>query len=187
VAAPFGGVITDRLIHPGALVGPGADSPLLILQQISRLRLVVALPEEDSGTVLKGSSVSFHVPAFPERTYSGTIARSSHTLDPKTRTMAVELDVTNSDGTLSPGMYPAVKWPVRRTGPALLVPASSVVTTTERTFVIRAREGHAQWVDVKKGPAEGGLIEVTGSLLAGDKIVQRASDEIRDGALVQIK
>ena len=182
IAAPFDGVITDRLIHPGALVGPGADSPLLVLQQIAKLRLVVAVPEEDSGTIMQGASVVFRVPAFPERIYSGTIARSSHTLDPKTRTMAVELDVQNEDGSLAPGMYPSVKWPIRRSHPALLVPVSSVVTTTERMFVIRARDGHAEWVDVKKGPAEGDLIEVTGSLQAGDKIVRRATDEIRDGA-----
>lgn len=182
IAAPFDGVITDRLVHPGALVGPGADMPLLMLQQISRLRLVVAVPEEDSGTITLGTAVSFHVPAFPERTYSGIVARSSHSLDAKTRTMAVELDVMNRDGSLAPGMYPTVKWPIRRTRPALLVPPSSVVTTSERTFVIRGRDGHAEWVDVKKGPAEGDLIEVIGQLQAGDKIVKRATDELRDGS-----
>lgn len=182
IVAPFDGVVTDRLVHPGALVGPGADSPLLVLQQISRLRIVVAVPEEDSGTIAEGAKVTFHVPALPERTYSGTVARSSHALDPKTRTMAVELDVANADGSLSPGMYPTVNWPVRRSRPALLVPVSSVVTTTERTFVIRSRDGHAEWIDVKKGQVEGTLIEVTGALQAGNKIVMRATDEIRDGA-----
>jgi RND family efflux transporter MFP subunit len=182
IAAPFDGIITDRLVHPGALVGPGADAPLLILQQISRLRLVVAVPEEDCGTVTLGAKLAFHVPAFPERIYSGIIARSAHALDPKTRTMAVELDVTNADGSLAPGMYPSVNWPVRRSRPALLVPVSSVVTTTERTFVIRERDGQAEWVDVRKGPADGGLVEVMGNLRAGDKIIGRATDEIRDGS-----
>jgi RND family efflux transporter MFP subunit len=182
ITAPFDGIITDRLVHPGALVGPGADSPLLVLQQISKLRLVVAVPEEDCGTVALGAKLTFHVPAFPERTFSGTIARSAHALDPKTRTMAVELDVANGDGSLAPGMYPSVNWPVRRSRPALLVPVSSVVTTTERTFVIRDRDGQAEWVDVKKGPVDGGLVEVMGTLRAGDKIVRRATDEIRDGS-----
>jgi len=182
IVAPFEGIVTERLVHPGALVGPGADSPLVVLQQISKLRVVVAVPEEDSGTVVLGAKVTFHVPAFPERTYSGTVARSSHALDPKTRTMSVELDVANADGSLSPGMYPTVNWPVRRARPALLVPVSSVVSTTERTFVIRNRAGHAEWVDVKKGPVDGALVEVMGLLKAGDKVVVRATDEIRDGA-----
>jgi RND family efflux transporter MFP subunit len=143
---------------------------------------VVAVPEEDSGTVVPGTKVTFHVPAFPQRTFSGTIARSSHALDPKTRTMPVELDVANADGSLSPGMYPTVNWSVRRSGPALLVPVSSVVTTTERTFVIRNRDGRAEWIDVKKGQVEGALVEVTGALQAGDKIVIQATDEVRNGA-----
>ncbi len=182
ITAPFDGVVTDRLVHPGAFVGPATDAPLVILQQISRLRLVVPVPEEDCGTVAQGAAVSFHVPAFPDRTYSGVIARSAHALDPKTRTMAVELDVTNRDGSLAPGMFPTVNWPIRRARPILLVPASSVVTTTERMFVIRERDGRAEWVDVKKGSAQGDLVEVIGALHAGDKIVRRATDELRDGS-----
>src|ERR1017187_6720717 len=182
ITAPFAGVVTDRLVHPGALVGPGADPVLLILQQVSRLRLIVAVPEEDTGGIITGSKVNFSVPAQPERTYSGTVARLAQALDPKTRTMAVELDLANPDGTLAPGMYPTVKWPVRRTRPALYVPRTSVVTTTERTFVVRNQNGRAQWVDVRKGAAEGDLLEVLGDLKAGDLVVRRATDELRDGA-----
>ncbi len=185
IIAPFDGVVTDRFVHPGALVGPGANSPLVILQQISTLRLVVAVPEEHSGTIAHGARVTFVVPAFPEQTFSGVVARSAHSLDQKSRTMAVELDVVNGNGLLSPGMFPTVKWPVRKPGPALLVPRTSVVTTTERTFVIREHDGRAEWVDVKKGPADGDLIEVAGALHAGEKVVQRATDEIRDGSPLQ--
>jgi membrane fusion protein, multidrug efflux system len=185
ITAPFDGVVTDRLVHPGALVGPGADPAVLILQQVSHLRLVVAVPEENVGGIMRGAKVAFSVPSHPERTYSGTLARIAQVLDQKTRTMAVELDVFNQDGSLAPGMYPMVKWPVRRTRPALFVPKSSVVTTTERTFVVRNENGRAQWVDVRKGFAEGDLVEVLGDLKPGDMVVRRATDELRDGAPIQ--
>jgi RND family efflux transporter MFP subunit len=181
ITAPFGGVVTERLAHPGALVGPNSE-PLLTLQQVSRLRLVVAVPEANSASVTSGTKVEFRVPAAPERSYAGTVARSSHTLDPKTRTMSVELDVYNRDGSLSPGMYPTVKWPVRNSRQALFVPRTAVVTTTERTFVIRDRGGKAEWVDVKKGASEGEMMQVSGSVQAGEKVVRRATDEIRDGS-----
>jgi len=184
ITAPFDGVVTERLVHPGALVGPGADPALLTIEQVSHLRLVVAVPEEDTGGIVKGAKVEFKVPAYPERTFSGTVARLSHVLDQKTRTMAVEMDVLNRDGALAPGMYPQVKWPVRRAKASLMAPKTSVVTTTERTFVIRNNDGHAEWVNVSKGVADGDLIEVSGNLHAGDKIVKRATDEIRDGALL---
>ena len=187
ITAPFDGVITDRLVHPGALVGPGADTALLVIQQVARLRLVVAVPETDIAGIATGARVEFTVPAFPGRAYSGTVARLAHALDPKTRTMPVELDVQNRDGSLAPGMYPDVKWPVRRGRASLLVPKTSVVTTAERTFVIRARDGKAEWVDVKKGAADGDNLEVMGNLQAGDQVVKRATDELRDGAPLPAK
>jgi RND family efflux transporter MFP subunit len=185
ITAPFEGVVTDRLVHPGALVGPGNDIVLLVIQQVSTLRLVVSVPEEDVSGIVKGANVQFRVPAWPERFYSGTVARISHAIDQKTRTMPVELDVVNRDGSLAPGMYPTVKWPVRRSQPTLFVPKTSVVTTTERTFVIRDHDGSAEWVDVKKGFVEGDLIEVIGSLNPGDKVLRRATDEIRAGTPIQ--
>src|SRR5437867_3771286 len=185
VTAPFNGVVTERIVHPGALVGPGSDAPLLVLQQISRLRVTVAVPEESVGGTAKGANVPFQVPAYPERNYSGTVARRAQSIDSKTRTMAVELDVRNSDQSLVPGMYATVKWPVRRAQPALYVPKTSVVTTTERTFVIREKNGKAEWVNVSKGAADGDLVEVIGPLQAGDKVVKRANDELREGASLQ--
>jgi membrane fusion protein, multidrug efflux system len=186
IAAPFEGVVTERMAHPGALAGPGNDVPLMIIQQISRLRLVAQVPEEDVGGIVPGASVPFQAPAWPERTYSGVIARVSHVLDQQTRTMAVELDVMNRDGSLAPGMYAKVKWPVRRSRPALFVPKTSVVTTTERTFVIRDQGGKAGWVDVRKGVTGGDLVEVIGNLKQGDRVIRRATDEIRDGAPLQL-
>lgn len=187
ITAPFSGIVTDRLVHPGALVGPGADPVLLVVQEVARLRLVVAVPEQNVGEIVKGAQVEFHVPAFPQRVYSGTVARIAHALDEKTRTMAVELDVFNRDGSLSPGMYPSVKWPLRREKPSLLVPKTSVVTTTERTFVVRERGGRAEWINVVKGAADGDLIEVLGDLQPGEMVVRRATDEIREGAALTRK
>jgi len=182
ITAPFDGVVTERLAHPGAIAGPPADLALLTVEQVSRLRLVVALPEAEVGGVAGGAIISFHVPAFPGRNYTGKVARVAHALNPQTRTMAVELEVANPDGSLSPGMYPTVSWTGRGGGTSMFVPKSSVVITTERTFVIVDRGGRAAWVDVRKGAAEGDLVEVMGALKAGDRVVGRGTDELREGS-----
>ncbi len=52
-------------------------------------------------------------------------------------------------------MYPSVKWPVRGSQRVLLVPPSSIVTTSERMFVVRVNDGNAEWVDIKRGPTQG--------------------------------
>jgi membrane fusion protein, multidrug efflux system len=184
ITAPFDGVVTERLAHPGALVGPATDA-LVTIEQVSRLRIIVPVPEQNLGSLSHGATVGFRVPAYPDRVYTGTVARSAHMLDPKTRTMAVELDATNRDGSLAPGMYPTIKWPVKSGKTSLWAPRTAVVTTSERTFVIRDRDGHAEWVDVKKGVADGDLVEVSGNLHAGDRVVRRGTDELREGAAIR--
>ena len=190
ITAPFDGVIVERDVHPGALVGPNAGAgapPMLRLQQTSRLRLVVSVPENLVGGIVSGAQVPFTVPAYPGEMFYGVISRNPHSLDEKTRSMAVELDVRNPGLRLAPGMYPEVNWPVRSARPVLLVPPGSIVTTTERTFVIRVRDDTAEWVDVTRGAAAGDLVEVFGPLREGDVIVKRGSDEIRQGAHLNIK
>ncbi len=186
ITAPFDGVITERRAHPGALAGPAA--PWLVrIEQTAKLRLVVSVPESETATIARGSRVSFGVPAFPGQTFTGSVARFSRTIDPKSRTMPVELDVVNSDGRLGPGMFPEVEWPVRRAGASMLVPQTAVAVNTERSFVIRVKDGAAEWVDVRKGATSGPLVEVTGALHEGDVIVKRASDEMRSGSKLTVK
>jgi membrane fusion protein (multidrug efflux system) len=186
VTAPFDGVISTRFVHPGALVGPGHDVPLLQLDQIARLRLDVAVPEADVAGIIKGDKVHFRVQAYPDRTFTGVVARPAYVVDRSTRTMSVELDVSNSEYFLAPGMYGSVLWPVKKTAPSLLVPPTSIVTTTERMFVIRNDHGYAHWTDVRRGSIVGNLVEVYGDLKPGDQIVEYATDEIRDGSRLSV-
>jgi RND family efflux transporter MFP subunit len=180
VTAPFDGVITERNVHPGSLVGPSTGR-LLRIEQASRLRLAVPVPESYVGTIAKGTKVEFRVSAFPDQMFQGIIARPAHSLDLKTRSMLVELDVTNPTLTLASGMFAEVEWPVSRGQTSLFVPATAVVRTSERQFVVRVRNGVAEWVNVKRGELNGDVIEVFGDLRAGDIVVRRGTDEIRPG------
>ena len=187
VTAPFDGIITDRNVHPGALVGPAGGPgqvPMLRIQDMAHLRLVVDIPEAYVAGVREGTKVDFTVPAFPGRTFSGTVARISDRLHQKTRTMPVELDVWNPAWTLDPGMFPTVLWPVQRPYPTLFVPQSAVARTMESVFVIRVRDGKTEWVSITSGVTEGNLIEVFGNLRAGDHVALHASEELQPNSQV---
>jgi len=185
VTAPFDGIITERIVHPGMMVATGSHQALLRLQQTSHLRLIEPVPEAYVGDLAHGKQVTFHVPAHPGKNYSGQIARIPESLDSQSRSMMVELDVFNTDGSLAPGMYPTVDWPVTSGESLLFVPASSVVTTTERTFVIIAANGRAHWVNVRKGVASGGQVAVRGELEPGELVLKQATDEIREGTALR--
>jgi membrane fusion protein (multidrug efflux system) len=188
IRAPFDGVVTERNVHPGALVGPsgsaGGQMPLVRFEQTGRLRLVVPVPEKYAADIVNDATVEFTVPAFPSQTFRGTVARIARSVDVKTRTMPVELDIRNADGRLASGMFPEVLWPVRRTAPTLFVPTSAVARTTEATFVVCIRNGNPEWVNVRTGEVDGKLVEVFGNLQEGDAVAVRGTDELRPGTRV---
>ena len=187
VRAPFEGVISERNVHPGALVGPpagGSVPPLLRIDQVSRLRLTVAVPEANVGDVAPGGRAEFTVSAWPGEHFSGTISRIAHVIESKTRTMPVEIDVSNGDSRLAAGMFADVLWPVRRATPSLWIPATAIVQTTERTYVDRVRGGVVEIVSVRRGVALGNRLEVFGPLNKDDVVIVRGSEELRDGTRV---
>jgi RND family efflux transporter MFP subunit len=188
ITAPFDGQVTSRYVHPGALVGPGggpgAMTAIVQIQTLNRHRLVVPVPEYDAAGIPEGTEVSFTVPSFPGRVFQAPIARVSGAVDVKTRTMPVELDVSDPQAELDPGVFCEVIWPVRRAYPTLFVPTTSVGSDLERTFVVRVRDNHAEWVDVKVGATSANLTEVFGDLAAGDEVAIRGTDQVRPGAAV---
>lgn len=115
VTAPFNGVITERNVHPGALVSATAkDKPLLELKQIDRLRLQVDVSEAVAATIKNGDTVSFYVNAFPGKKMIGHISRESMNINTQFRLERVEIDVMNKDGALMPGMYADVLLPAAK-------------------------------------------------------------------------
>jgi RND family efflux transporter MFP subunit len=183
ITAPFEGVITERNVHPGSLVGP-SGVPILKIEQVSKLRLIVPVPEAYVGSITRGARVTFKVAAFPDQDFQGIVTRPAYSLDVKTRSMLVELDVANPNRVLAPGMFAETQWPVSRGKPSLFVPTSAVVRSSERQFVVRVRAGVAEWVDVRRGEVAGDLIEVFGDLREGDTVVRRGNDEIRPGTRI---
>lgn len=188
IRAPFDGVVTQRNLHPGALVGPASGQagtqPIVRIESLGRLRVVVPVPEQYATGVRDRQTVKFTVPAYPGQTFEAPIARISQAITQNTRTMQVELDVRNAGGQITLGSFANVVWPVARSYATLFVPAAAVTTDLQRTFVIRVREGKAEWVDVQTGATVDGKAEVFGKLQADDRVVANATDAIRNGASV---
>ncbi len=187
LTAPFDGVITERNISPGALVGTGSQAaPLFTLEDSRTLRLTVAIPESYSGSLTPGAIVSFSVTAFPNTQFQARLARSSESMQQENRAMMVEFDAVNAGGQLKAGMYANVSLPVERSDSTLFVPQTAVVTSSEKVFVIRPYNGTARWVTVRKGIVLDSLVEVFGDLRTGDRVLRKGSEEIREGDTLQL-
>jgi membrane fusion protein (multidrug efflux system) len=163
IKAPFDGVITQRDIHPGALVGPGAHSePLLVLKQEDKLRLTVYVPEIYAEKVNPNEEVSFVVNAFPGKKFKAHVSRMSGSISKQMRSEALELDISGMPEIKS-GMYAEVFLPITSGVKSYTVPSSTIVNSTERKYVILLdNNGYSKFVDIKEGISNGDSTEVFG-------------------------
>lgn len=180
ITAPFAGVVTERNLAPGAFVGPGGQNalPIFKIRQLSRLRLRLAVPEAYVGGVHQHDSVRFMVRTFPNETFTGRISRVANSVRPETRSELIEIDIPNPKNRLRPGMFATASLPVNGAKTSLYVPRSAVVSTAERTYVIRVTKGRAELVDVQKGDESLGQIQVFGPLKVGDVVLKAGNEEI---------
>lgn len=190
IPAPFDGYVTERKLHVGSFVGPdgtGAYPPICRLKQLDLLRIIAPVPEVDAAGVVLGSEVQFSVSSFPDKRFTGTVARISNDLDKDTRTMPVELNFLNPDFKILPGMFCKVYWPTRRRESSLFVPVSSVVSTPLNTFVCRVKDDVIEWVTVRKGQLMDGMVEVFGDLKEGELVAKEGSEELDNQSKVNPK
>ena len=226
VTAPFDGVVTARNVDVGALIsvsgstqGPArasqaapSDVPssgeIFRVAQISRLRVLVSLPQNEASGIYVGQNASVTVEELPNRTFSGRITRTSNALDAASRTLLTEVQVDNPTGILLPGMYTTVRFVTNRADPPFLVPDASLVVEADGTslailqaldekqqqnlaaeglnssIVSRTRKVHYQ--KVQPGRDYGTTVEILGGLQEGEEVVVDPGDAVKEGALVAI-
>ena len=180
VRAPFDGVVTERNVHPGALVNASSkEKPMLQLKQTAHLRLQVDVPEALAAELQEKDSIYFFTSANPGKKNIGRISRKSYDINPQLRSERIEIDVANTDNSLAPGMYAEVILASHGTPTAFVVPKTAVVSSTERKYVILTKNGLRQKVDVITRNESIDKIEIFGLLNQGDSVIIRASDEIK--------
>lgn len=179
IIAPYSGTITKRNIDRGSFVGNANESPLFELEDNSKLRLKVPIPEVYSGADLLNNSAEITTRSLPDKKFKASLYRKSGSIDQRTRSEVWEFEISNRDGTLKPGSYADVKLHFVRPQSSFVVPSSAVVTTLEKRFVIKVINNTTKWVDVRPGFNIGEKQEVFGDLQVGDTIVQKGNEEIR--------
>ena len=185
IRAPFNGVITARNVSAGAYVGPtgkGSEFPLFTLAEQRKLRLVVSVPEAYTSYLKNQSEVTFKVKSYPNQNFSAKVTRLAGALDNRLRSQRTEMDVVNNDRKLLPGMITEVSIPLAGNANSFAVPRSSVLNSTQGTYLIKVVNKKAIWVPIKTGTSTDTQTEVFGDVKEGDVIVKTANEEIRDNA-----
>lgn len=184
IRAPFDGIITVRNVNPGALVGPANAIPMVILQELKKLRLEVSIPEAYVDKLDLKQPATFLFNALPGQEMKGRISRSANSLGTM-QSEVIEIDVINKNQQLKPGMYGEVKIPLMSGAKSLLVPNNAIVTSTERQYVVTVENGKAKLIDVKEGMTTHDSTEIFGSLKPQEKILLNATDEFKEGMAIK--
>jgi RND family efflux transporter MFP subunit len=189
VIAPFDGVVTRRNIDVGSLVQADAASGtfMFTLTQNDVLRIRLYVPQDAAIGVKPGIDAVIRVPEIPDRVFAGKVARIADALDPATRTLQTEIDVVNSEGELSPGIYCTVELEVPRRTPSLIVPAAAIVFDRDGLRVLVVEDGIARSRTITETRDFGTEVEVSDGVKEGDQVVLTPPVNLEDGSKVQIR
>jgi RND family efflux transporter MFP subunit len=192
IVAPFAGVITTRYADTGALIAAGTASSaqsmsVVHLAQISKLRLVLPIPESMAGQIRVGNSVKVHVQAL-NQDIEGKVSRFANSLDLQTRTMETEIDFDNRDGKLIPGMYAETALTLAANKSALLVPLEAVAQNGSDATVLAVNADNViEEKQVKLGMQGTTRVEVLSGLNENDRVIIGNRSQFRSGEKVAPK
>ncbi len=192
--APFDGVVTERNVDPGDLVRNAANTgavgqPLFGVAQVDKMRVRVPVPERDAIYVNVGDAVEFSCKAFGSEVIKAKVSRVARRLDPKTRSMLVEIDLPNDQGRLLPGMYGAVTILLDEKPDTVVVPSGSIRFNDDGSeSVVYVLQGGATiaHVPVKVGYDNGVDVEILSGLKGSEQIVTGMLGRLKDGAEVSV-
>jgi RND family efflux transporter MFP subunit len=189
VVAPFDGVVTQRNIDIGSLVqaDAGGGTPLFAMVHSAVIRIQLYVPQDQSFGLMPGAAAVVRVPEIPGRTFPGTVTRIADALQPGTRTLLTEIDVTNDDGALRPGIYCTVELKVPRRTRSLIVPSAAIIFNQAGLQVAVVEDGTAHLRKIEVVRDMGTEVEASDGVAAGEKVILNPKVGLTDGSRVRVR
>jgi membrane fusion protein (multidrug efflux system) len=185
VYSPMDGVVAERHVDPGALVGQ--NTPIVRILDLTRLKTIVPVPEGSISDIRQGIDAEVRLDAFPDQTYRGRISRIRPIVDAETRSVNVEIEIENRRETLRPGMFARVRFGGQAGSEAPSVPRSALLTRGNSQGVYVLEDGNvAVFREIDVGRNEGGWLEVLGGLSPADVFITTGAQNVNEGDRVRL-
>ncbi len=187
IDAPMDGIVSVRRLEPGAIVGPPGGGAIVTIVKIDKLRVFIPVTERDIHNIKLGLDARVELDAMPAHPFLGTVTKMAPILDPSTRTLDVEVRLSNPDGELRPGMFGhgAIVTSVHPHVP--VVPAVAILLSDNKAFVFVLVGDKVQRRAVEIGVDEGTWVEIKAGVNEGEEIVTAGADAISDGTTVRVQ
>jgi RND family efflux transporter MFP subunit len=184
LTAPISGVIVERNLDAGALVGRG-EAPLAVVADSRVLKLEAGVSELEAGRLRVGMAAVVSVQAKPGRTFPGRVAALAPEVDARNRHFRVEIRIDNPREEVLPGMFAIARIVSARADGALAVPKEAVMTRNGARAVYRLEGDTIRITPVSEGLTDGRRVQVVSGLAAGAIVVGDARRDIADGVRVR--
>jgi len=190
VYAPFDGVVTARDVDIGTLISAGSGTggrEMFHMDDEHIMRVYVNVPQADAPNTTPGTPADLTLNEYPGRRFTGKVARTSHAIDPTSRTLLVEVDVPNPHGLLVPGAFTQVHFRVNVPKQTLVIPVSTLMFRQEGLRVATVVDGNkAKLVPITIGQDDGRVVQVIEGLQPNYLVVQSPPDSLVDGETVRV-
>jgi len=185
VKSPIAGVIQTRNVVKGQFVDQGDTVALMVQSDPLRLRFTV--PESRVSRLSKNMNLSFTVPAYANRHFSGSVYDIGAFADPDTREIICWAHVNNHEASLKPGFFAHVDLKVDSKSDAIVVPLTSVLPSEAGMTAYVVQDGQAHRRVIKTGlNVTGDAVEVLEGLEAGEQLVVEGMNALQDGVPVKV-
>ena len=191
ITAPFPGWISARNLHPGAAVSSQAAGTsnssvgILMLQDLDPVKVQVEIEARHIALVRVGSVARVTVDAYPGRTFEARAVRILQALDPRSRTLGVEMEIPNRELLLKPGLYARVELITGHHPNALLLPNEAIAVDGDASAVFVVTDGIVSRRPVTTGTGEGTLVEITQGLTGDELVITEGKELTREGLRVR--
>ena len=188
--APFDGVVSQRNLDPGELVNSGLQKKsLFTIIHSQKVRIRAAIPERDVTWVDVGDEAEFKCAGLRDRKINGRVTRLAGALDPKTRTMLVEMEIDNKDGDLLPGMFGQLTITLDHRPDRIVVPATTLhqgEPGQDPVVYVVGSDDTVSHVPVSVGLDDGKRIEIIKGLSGEERIVTGMLGRLSPGQKVRV-
>jgi RND family efflux transporter MFP subunit len=185
ITSPYDGVITARNAQVGALINAGSGTQIFHIDETDVLRVFVSVPQSNMREIKAGLKVDILVPEFPNRVFSGTVARFAGALDSASRTLMTEIHLPNEKGELLPGTFGQARFTFSGSQATILIPSNAAIINSLGTQVATVGpDEKIHLAQVKFGRDFGTQIEIIGGLDVGARVVSNPSDRLVEGTEV---
>jgi len=188
--APFSGTVTARYSDPGALIQNAATSqtsalPLVEISETSRLRIYVYVDQAHAAYVHKGDTVTIFDQANPGLKLTARVTRTSGEIDPKTRTLLVEIDVDNARNRILAGSFVQVEVKIQ-TPRYLEIPSDALIVRAGQTFVaVVTPDNTVKFTEVAVAEQTGESARLLTGLNEGERVARSLGERVPEGAKIQ--